>query len=282
MNSFTEISGSLSKLEKSEIVVLPVPYDGTSTWRKGADKGPFAILDASQALELYDIETDYEVYKKGIHTCSMLEVSSLVEGVVGQVKAKVRKLLSLDKFVVTLGGEHSISVGAVKAYREKYKDLCVLQLDAHADLRDEYMGSRYNHACTAARIKEICPIVQAGIRSMSVEESSILDLERVIMFDDIQRGNNWMDRMTEMLSDRVYVTIDLDVLDSAIMPSTGTPEPGGFDWRQITGLLKAISEKKNVVGFDVVELCPSKDNKAPDFTAAKLIYKFLSYIYSRR
>ena len=279
MKRFTEIERSFSELSGSEIVILPVPYDETSTWIKGADKGPFAILEASQALELYDIETDSEVYKHGIHTLSALKADSSPEIMVDQVKDKVRELLDLDKFVVTLGGEHSVTVGAVKAYREKFDNICVLQLDAHADLRDEYLGSKYNHACVGARVKEICSLVHVGVRSMCFEEKLVADENNIFFAKDIISDKNRINELIENLPDNLYVTIDLDVFDPAIMPSTGTPEPGGFDWYQVTGFLKAVVQKKRVLGFDVMELCPNEVNKAPDFLAAKLIYKFLSYIY---
>ncbi|MFH1837228.1 MAG: agmatinase [Candidatus Omnitrophota bacterium] len=277
---FAEIDGSFIEWDRAKIAVLPVPYDKTSTWIKGADKGPFAILEASQALELYDIETDSEVYKNGIYTCPILKTDHSPEKMTDEVRDNVLKLVNAGKFTVLLGGEHSVSIGSVKAHLDKYRDISVLQLDAHTDLRDEYHGSRYNHACTGARIKEMCPIVQAGIRSMDIEEKDKNIRDNIFFARDIVKNGDCADSILDRLSDNIYVTIDLDVLDPSIMPSTGTPEPGGLDWYEITGLLKKVAEKKNVVGFDMVELCPNKYNKAPDFLAAKLIYKFLSYIYS--
>ena len=246
---------------------------------KGADKGPLALIGASRALELYDIETDSEVYSHGIHTCPPLETASPPEEMVRQVEGRVSELLEADKFVVTLGGEHSVSIGAIKAHSSKFKDLCVLQLDAHLDLRDEYEGSRYNHACVMARVKEICPVVQAGIRSMCADEKTGLDRENVFFAKDIIGKDGWMDKAADRLSDNVYVTVDLDVFDPSVMPSTGTPEPAGLTWSQVAGLLNTVSRRKKIAGFDVVELCPSTANKAPDFMAAKLVYKFLSYIF---
>jgi len=262
----------------SGTAVLPVPYDRTSTWIKGADKGPFAVLEASANLEFYDIETDSEAWKNGIYTCPPVETEAGPEEMAVEVEKRVRELLDEDKLVVTLGGEHSVSIGAVRAYAGKFKDLSVLQLDAHADLRDEYEGSRYNHACVMARVKEICPAVQAGIRSMSAEEKAPLDAERTFFAKDIVSDSGYIEKAVSLLTDDVYVTIDLDVFDPAVMPSTGTPEPGGLDWYGVLRLLKAVTEKKNVRGFDVVELCPRPDNRAPDFLAAKLVYKMLSYI----
>ena len=269
-----------SEFSEAKVVVLPIPFDGTSTWIKGADKGPFAILEASQALELYDIETDSEVYKKGIHTCEALKADVLPEEMVKNVREKVSELLRSDKFVVSLGGEHSVTIGAVKAYKEKYNNLSVLQLDAHADLRDEYQGSKFNHACVMSRVKEIVPTVQVGIRSIDIEEKEKIDDVSVFFARDIvAREEKYIDKVLNVLTDDVYITIDLDVFDPAIMPSTGTPEPGGLLWYQVLELLKNVSEKKNIVGFDIVELCPNESNKAPDFTAAKLIYKLLSYVF---
>jgi len=278
--NFAGVDESFSDWNNSKIVVLPVPYDKTSTWIKGADKGPFALIEASKALEWYDIETDFEVYRKGIHTSGALTLDVEPEIMVAKVKAKVKEFLGFGKFVVTLGGEHSVSIGAVLAHSEKNNDFCVLQLDAHSDLREIYEGSRYNHACVAARIKEASQVVQAGIRSMSIEEKGKLPLENVFFAKDMIRDNKASEKIISRLNDNVYVTIDLDVFDSSLMSSTGTPEPGGLMWYEVMEILRRVSEKRNVVGFDVVELCPNQTNKAPDFIAAKLVYKFLSYIFA--
>ncbi len=279
---FVDLPAPYKGKQSSKIAVLPVPYDGTSTWIKGADKGPLAVIEASYAVELYDIETGLEAYKQGIYTCPPLKLDASPEKMVKQVEKAVRALIDDRKFVVMLGGEHSITTGAVRAHKAAYKDLSVLQLDAHSDLREEYEGSPYNHACVMARVKEMCPIVQAGIRSMCVEEKDSFDPRSMFFAEDIVQGYDWMERAVSRLSKNVYVTIDLDVLDPSIMPSTGTPEPGGLGWYQVLELLKTLCEKKNVVGFDVVELCPSKAEKAPDFLAAKLIYKFLTYIAQQK
>lgn len=277
---FTGLGEKFTGFGSSKIAILPVPYDRTSTWIKGAAKGPFAVLEASPHLEWYDIETDSEVYKRGIHTCPPVEAEQLPpEEMVREVERAAAGLIDADKFVVTLGGEHSVSIGAVKAHNDAFKDLCVLQLDAHTDLRDEYEGSRYNHACVMARVREICPAVQVGIRSMDASEKAKINKRDVFFARDIVGSNDWTKKVVDRLSENVYVTIDLDVLDPSEMPSTGTPVPGGLNWYQVTGLLKAVAEKRRVAGFDVVELCPNEHNKAPDFLAAKLIYKFLSYIY---
>jgi len=263
--------------ENAKIIIIPVAYDGTSTWIKGADKGPTAIIEASANMELYDIETDSEVYRKGIYTEDAITREITTTEMINAVNGTVQYYLEKNKFTVVIGGEHSVSIGSIKAHAEHYANLTVLQLDAHADLREEYNGSIYNHACVTARIKEFCPIVQVGIRSMDSSEKESMDKNRTFFAKDIYNNTDWIKKVVSILSDNVYITIDLDVFDPSIMPSTGTPEPGGLLWYDVLELLKAVSNKNNVVGFDVVELCPDDRNKAPDFMAAKLIYKLLSY-----
>jgi agmatinase len=275
--NFGDLPEEYSALKNARAVLIPVPYDGTSTWIKGADKGPAAIIEASAHMELYDIETDSEVYKKGIFTAGPIDGQELPEDMVKTVAEQVRQYLQNGKFVVVVGGEHSVSLGPVSAHIEKNADITVLQLDAHSDLRDEYEGSRYNHACVMARIAELCPIMQVGIRSMDSSEKNALDTNRVIFAGEISTNKTWIEKVLSKLSQNVYVTIDLDVFDPSIMPSTGTPEPGGLLWYDVLGFLKSVFENRNVVGFDIVEMCPDERNKAPDFLAAKLIYKLLSY-----
>jgi agmatinase len=267
---------------KSKIVILPVPYDGTSTWIKGADKGPAAILEASANMELYDIETDSEVYKKGIHTAKPVNEKASPEKMTVEVYEKALEFVSDNKFLVTLGGEHSVSVGPIQAYSEVYENLTVLQLDAHSDMRPEYEGSRYNHACAMSRAVECCPVVHAGIRSMDVEEKKYIHPGRIFYAEKRLSDPQWMEKVVDLLSENVYITIDLDVFDPSIMPSTGTPEPGGLFWYEVLNLMKMVNEKCNIVGFDVVELCPNKIDKAPDFLASKLIYKILSYKFNKK
>ena len=276
---FADLPSEYSDLNKSEIVILPVPYDGTSTWQKGADRGPDALIDASANMELYDIETDSEVYLKGIYTADPVDVDMSPEEMVESVEKSVRKFLDQDKFVVLVGGEHSVTTGSVRAHLDKYKDFTVLQLDAHSDLRYEYEGTKYNHACVMSRVSEICPIVQVGIRSTDISEQKALRKSNVFFAEDIYNKTDWVEKVLSLISDKVYITIDLDVFDPSIMPSTGTPEPGGLLWYNVLMLMKAVFDDKEVVGFDVVELCPNPNNKAPDFLAAKLIYKLLSYKY---
>ena len=275
--NFGYLTKEYSNPDNSRIVIVPVPYDGTSTWIKGADKGPEAIIEASANMELYDIETDSEVYKKGIFTDSPVQGLSVPEDVVETLADRITYHLEDGKFVVVIGGEHSISIGPVKAHAQNHNDLTVLQLDAHSDLRDEYNGSKYSHACVMARVKELCPFLQVGIRSMDASEKDRMDKNRVFLAKDIHTGKDWIKKVVSKLSENTYITIDLDVFDPSIMPSTGTPEPGGLSWYDVLSLLKAVSENTDIVGFDVVELCPDERNKAPNFLAAKLIYKLLSY-----
>jgi len=263
----------------ASIVVLPIPFDRTSTWMKGADKGPAALIEASQYLEFYDIETDSEVLNKGIFTSVPIRAASS-EALIKRTDSAVSRYLADNKFVVVLGGEHSVSVGVIKAYAGQHDDLSILHLDAHADSRDFYEGSRFNHACVIARVREYTKnIVSVGIRSMDVSERAGMDRKRMFFAHEIYDTNTWIPKAVRLLSDNVYVTIDVDVFDPGIMPSTGTPEPGGLGWYQVLKILRAVSKAKRIVGFDVVELCPSS-SKAPDFLAAKLVYTLLSYIIS--
>lgn len=264
--------------EDSKIVILPVAFDGTSTGQKGADKGPQSILEVSNQLEWFDIETRSEVYYHGIYTDKPIVTKSSVD-MIKKVREKISHTLNHHKFPVLIGGEHSVSIGAIQAANTFYSDLSVLQLDAHADLRDQYQGSTFNHACVMARAKECCEIVQVGIRSADIAEIKKMEPEKTFWAHEIHDHQGWIDEVPSQLKKNVYVTIDLDVFDPSIMPSTGTPEPGGLLWYQVLKLLKTIAKNKTIIGFDVVELCPNASNKAPDYLAAKLIYKLLSYIW---
>ena len=228
-------------------------------------------------MELYDIETDFEVYRKGIFTDKPLGQKLSAEDMVETIKERVWHHIQKDRFTVVIGGEHSVSIGSVMAHVEHHDGTTVLQLDAHCDLRDQYEGSKFNHACVMARVRELCPILQVGIRTMDSCEKEFLDKSRVFFAEDIHNKTDWVNQALAKLPQQVYVTIDLDVFDPSIMPSTGTPEPGGLLWYEVLALLRAVCDQKNVVGFDVVELCPDSRNRAPDFMAAKLIYKLLSY-----
>lgn len=265
---------------ESRIIIVPVPYDETSTWMKGSDKGPDAILEASPNLEFYDIETSSEAHLAGIHTIEPILVKDTPASLVEAVRQKIRSLLAEGKFPVIIGGNHTVPIGAFRAYSEVYKNLTILQLDAHADLRQSYEGSAYNHACAMARARECAPVVQLGIRSMSKEEVPFADAGRIFYAHNLHNDKTLYRKALDMLTENVYLTIDLDVLDPSLMPSTGTPEPGGPDYRDIMNFIRTVISERNLVGFDVVELCPSPSNKAPDFVAARIIYQILSYRFS--
>jgi agmatinase len=277
--NFGALPPEYSQLADAKIVVVPVPYDGTSTWVKGADKGPHAILAASANMELYDIETDSEPFRHGIFTDAPVDGDLSPMEMVQAVAERIQNHLAGGKFTVVIGGEHSVSIGAFQACAGKFAGLTVLQLDAHCDLREEYAGSKYNHACVMARARELGPIVQVGIRSMDASEKAFLDEDRVFWARDIRGGSAWIDDVVARLTAQVYVTVDLDVFDPSVMPSTGTPEPGGLLWYDVLALLRAVCDRRTVVGVDVVELCPTETNWAPDFLAAKLVYKMLSYTF---
>lgn len=275
--NYGEFEEEFTVYENAAIAILPVPYDGTSTWLKGADKGPKAILEASVNMEFYDIETDSEVFTHGITTLEPVTEDSSPEAMAAEVERRVDILLKDKKFPVVLGGEHSVSIGAFRAFAKHYDEFSILQLDAHSDMRPEYEGSTHNHACVMARGKEVATVAQVGIRSSAIEEKENIDPDRIFYAHEIKESDSsWMYQVSQKLSDNVYVTIDLDVLDPAYMPSTGTPEPDGLAYRDIINFLKLINERHNIIGLDVVELCPNEINKAPDFLASKLIYQILS------
>lgn len=268
-------------LRDAKFVVVPAPYDLTSTYQSGSRRGPAAIIEASANMELYDEELKKETYLAGIHTTLPVPIDSRgPKNMVSGVRKKISRIVSLNKIPVMLGGEHSITFGAVQAVIEKYPKLTVLQLDAHADLRDTYQGSPYNHACVARRISELCPLTQVGIRSMSKEEADFLHQGKVKSYsaDYILDRKNRAENVCKDLRGDVFITIDLDVFDPSIMPATGTPEPGGLFWSDVLQLLRLVSASCNIRGFDVVELAPLPGIVAPDFMAAKLIYRMMGYI----
>lgn len=276
LNYFFDIPEQFSRIENSEYVLISVPFDLTSTWQKGADKAPMAILEASKQIEIYDIENNYEAYKSGIHTHNVPLDISCSEKMIDSVEKCVLSYLNRKIFPVVIGGEHSVAIGSVRAVNSFYNDITVLQLDAHADLRDEYKTSKYNHACTMTRINEITSIVQVGIRSMDISEKKNIKTNNIFYANDIYNSYDWIKNVLSVLTKNVYITFDLDVFDPSIMPSTGTPEPGGLDWYLVLKLLKEVCLNKNLVGFDVCELCPGI-NKSPDLLTAKLIYKIIGY-----
>jgi agmatinase len=279
--NYAGIEDQYGKFEKAKILLQSVPYDGTSSWGKGADKGFKAFLEASENMELYDIETDSEVYKQGVHILPEVNEDSSPEAVYEACLKAGREALSSGKFPTFFGGEHSISIGLIEAFREKYNDLTVLQLDAHTDLRKSYMGSEYNHACALHKASKTTNLIQVGIRSMDVSEKKFIDWSKCFLAEEMDSEEDWMDTSIAMMGDQVYLTLDLDVFDPSIMPSTGTPEPGGMDWYTVMRYLQKVFEQKEVVGFDIVELAPIDDLPAPNFLVAKLYYKLLSYKFQK-
>jgi agmatinase len=249
---------------ESGIVIVPVPYDETSTWMKGADKGPDAIMDASVNLEFYDIETETEAHLKGIYTLDPVLQKETPGRLVEDVYYRILTLLSDNKFPVIVGGNHTVSIGAIKAFSEYYEDISVLQIDAHADLRPIY-----------------AQLVQVGIRSMSADELPYADKDRIFFSHKLYYDKSLYKKAIDLLSENVYITIDLDAFDPSIMPSTGTPEPGGPSYYELLHFMRDVIKTRNVVGFDIVELCPSETNKSPDFIAAKIIYQLLSYRFGK-
>ncbi|MDO6820679.1 agmatinase [Zobellia sp. 1_MG-2023] len=275
--NYAGIPDKFAQLETAKVVLIPVPYDGTSTWGKGADKGPQAFLEASENMELYDIETNTEVYEQGIHLAEAIKENSSPEAVVNAVHKRTKKYIKRNKFVTLFGGEHSISIGTIRAFNECFDNLTVLQIDAHADLRESYEGTKYNHACAVHEASQTTNLIQVGIRSMDAIEKTFMDEEKTFFAHDMAQDEYWMDKVIEAMTDNVLITFDLDAFDPSIMPSTGTPEPGGLFWYETLEFLKQVFEEKNVVGFDIVELCPNPAEKSSDFLAAKLYYKMLSY-----
>lgn len=281
MRNFGDFTAEQTSYDSAAIAILPVPYDGTSTWIKGADRGPEALLEASYNLEFYDIETASEVYMRGIATLEPVTESSSPEAMAEEVERRMATILDDGKFPVLIGGEHSVSIGAFRAIARRHPGVSILQLDAHSDMRDEYDGSPCNHACVMARAKELTPnITQVGIRSTAREELHNINPKRTFYAHRIAEDDEWQERVSAQLGDEVYITIDLDVFDPAYVPSTGTPEPGGLNYREVMSLLRRVVREHRVVGLDVVELCPNPSAKASDFLAAKLIYQFLSELYA--
>ena len=278
--TYAGIPQKFAEQDTSKIVLFPVAYDGTSTWGKGADKGPEAFLEASENMELYDIETNSEPYKHGIYVSSIRSGFDSPESMVSQIYEDVKTQIKRTKFVTLVGGEHSISIGAIRAFEECFEDFSILHIDAHADLRKEYNGSQYNHACAMYEANEKSHLVQVGIRSMDVSETTVMNEDNVFFAHDMATDEYWMDTVIELLKDNVYISFDLDALDPSIFPATGTPEPGGLFWYETLEFLSRVFEEKNVVGFDLVELCPNEHSRPSNFLAAKLYYKMLAYKFS--
>jgi len=277
MKTFAGISDSFAQREMASIFLQSIPYDGTSTWGKGADEGFEAFMDAAANMELYDIETDSEVFREGIHLLPELKGFSSPEDMFARTYRNTQALLEEDKFLTFFGGEHSISIGIIKAFYERFDDLTVLQIDAHADLRPSYEGTAYNHACAMYDASQNCNLIQVGIRSMDQSENAHMDRYNCYFAHEMWDNNAWIEESISRMTDKVYISLDLDAFDPSIMPATGTPEPGGLSWYTAVSYLRSVFESRDVVGFDIVELAPIEGLKAPQFLAAKLYYKMLSY-----
>jgi agmatinase len=280
---YFDLPAELADIASARAAILPVPYDRTSTWKKGADRAPDAILTASRHIEFYDLVTGTEPCQMGIATLDPVFCDGPPEELADRVDERVGELFEKNILPVILGGDHSISIGSIRAAARHRPGVTVLQLDAHADTRESYEGSAFNHACVMARAREVCPIVQVGIRAVDGDEMLKLDPERVFFAHRIcgpGASLDWIERVVGLLGEHVYVTIDLDCFDPAYLPATGTPEPGGLDWYQVTALLEQVAKRSCVVAFDVVELLPMPGQWASDFLAAKLVYRFLGQIFA--
>lgn len=285
--TFLDTPPSENDPESARVFVIPVPYDSTTSFKPGAREGPAAIIDASRHLEDYDIELDRDISAVGIHTTPALQPHmDGPKAMIAAVHAAVSSVAGKEKSTVLLGGEHSITVGAVQAYKEFYPDLSVLYLDAHADMRNSYQGTRWGHASTARRVSEICPMVLLGVRSISAEEITFVQGQGIPMGFWDAGSNDSLGYAFELaeshLTDHVYISVDLDVLDPSVMSAVGTPEPGGMLWHELLALLRTVSQKARIIGFDIVELSPPQGPPACAFTAAKLAYKLIGYSLNGR
>ena len=287
-NNFGGLPPELSSLERARYVVLPLPYEVTTSYQKGAKFGPRAIIEASRNMELYDEEAGFEPSEAGIHTAEdLLFHSTAPKDMVKIVEEAVGSFLSKGKFVISLGGEHNLTFPAFLAHKARYKDLGILQIDAHADLRSSYEGTPFNHACVMRRVVGVAAgVAQVGIRSLCKEEADFIRARKkkwpILWAKECQSGEEWMERALAALPRNVYLTVDLDGFDPSLVPCTGTPEPGGLQWYPVLRLLERLCKEKNVVGMDVMELAPDKVHFASDFLAARLIYKVIAYLESGR
>ena len=281
--NFLDTPQEQHSLQEARVVLVPVPYDSTTSYQAGARDAPSAIIEASRHIEDFDLELLRDISEAGIYTMPSVEpYLGSPEGMVDRVSCVVGPLARLRKIPVVLGGDHSVSVGSVKALREVYQDLSVLFLDAHGDLRYEYMGTPWGHASTARRISEICPVVEVGVRSLSQDEYTFIQEQKLPVFfrDDLGSLDDSLPSIVSSLSSHVYVSVDLDVLDPSIMPAVGTPEPGGLSWQELLHILRRVGQDRTIVGFDIMELSPRQGQEASVYTAAKLVYKLIGYATS--
>jgi agmatinase len=269
--------------EESRVVVLPAPLEITTSYIKGTEQGPKALIEASRQVEYFDDELKTETFRRGIATLPPLKFKKDdPKTAVARIEKATADLLGSGKRIAMIGGEHTVTVGAVAAYKAHFPDLTVLHLDAHGDLRESYEGSPYSHACVMARVREICPFVSVGIRAFSQEEANTIAREHLAVYDihRVRQDDSWIEESLSKLGDTVYVTFDLDGLDPSVMPAVGTPEPGGLEWFQTLRFLRRVFREKAVVGFDLVELCPRMGAENGVFAAARLFYRLIGYWYA--
>lgn len=286
-HNFLGLDEAASDLDKAKVVILPVPYEATISYGGGTGNGPGAIIEASRYIELYDQELDNEPYEVGIATLPSLELSGGgPEAAVHELRTAYDAIVDAgpDKFVIALGGEHSISSAPILSWVERLPEqrISVLQFDAHTDLRHEYEGSPYSHASVMHRVHENVDLVAVGIRALTREERELARKStniHLFLADDIHTGDAWMDEVMSKLGDTVYISFDVDGFDPSLVPSTGTPEPGGLQWYPVLKLLRRVFKERNVIAADVVELAPIPGLNAPDFLVAKLVYKMIGYKY---
>jgi agmatinase len=279
--NFCGLDEERAGFDRAKVLIWPVPFEKTVSYGAGTKDGPQAIIDASRNVELFDEEVGGETAEIGIHTLPAIDADREPDEMMLALYRETKRLLKTGKFICMLGGEHSISTPVIKAHQELYPNLSVLQIDAHADLRDQYDGTPHSHASVMRRVVEFCPIVQVGIRSLSAEEARAIPSLRTRVFfaKDIVGRTDWMDEAVASLTEDVYLTIDVDGLDPSLIPTTGTPEPGGLMWYDVVGLISKAARKRRIVGMDVTELSTSPGNNSPSFLTAKLIYKTLGYVF---
>jgi agmatinase len=280
-NNFGGLDEAMAEFDQAKVLIWPVPFEKTVSYGVGTKDGPQAIIQASRNMELYDEEVGGETAQIGIHTLPAIDADREADVMMPALFEEAQRLLKLNKFICMLGGEHSISAPVIKAHKDKYPKLSVLQIDAHADLRDQYDGTPHSHASIMRRVVEFCPAVQVGIRSLSAEEARVIPSlpTKVFYAKDIVGQTDWIEEAVDSLTEDVYLTIDVDGFDPSLIPTTGTPEPGGLMWYDVVWLIKKAAEKRRIVGMDVTELSTAPGNNSPSFLTAKLIYKTLGYIF---
>lgn len=292
--NFLGLGPPFSDYDPARVALLPIPYDATASYLAGTRHGPAAIIEASQHVEWFDEELGRELHRCGITTLEPVPtVAAGPEAMHQEIYRRARRVVRDGKFLIGVGGEHGITSALIRATAQRHRNLSVLQIDAHTDLRDTFQGSAYSHACVMRRsLDYVDRVVAVGIRSMSIEEHRFIKKAAakasgcsitVVEARDCRRDDEWIERALTGLGETVYVTIDIDGFDPAYAPGTGTPEPGGMDWFQVTSLLRRVAGEKRIVGADVVEVLPQPGQAITEFLAARLIYKLIAYVeFARR